>query len=68
LRSLQRVLGEQGVALKFARGSPEVRALLHRYGLFGPGDDAAMGFASLREMRRAFESAAAATSSPSRAA
>jgi sulfate permease, SulP family len=68
LRSLQRVLGEQGVALKFARGSPEVRALLHRYGLFGPGDDAAMGFASLREMRRAFEAASEVTASQSRGA
>jgi sulfate permease, SulP family len=68
LRSLRRVLGQQDVALKFARGSPEVRALLHRYGLLGPGDDAAMAFGSLREMRRAFESASGATTSPSPAA
>ncbi|MFI4927643.1 MAG: STAS domain-containing protein, partial [Burkholderiales bacterium] len=56
LRSLKRTLGEQGVALKFARGSPEAHALLHRYGLLGPGEDGAVVFESLREMRRAFES------------
>lgn len=55
LRSLKRVLGQQGVALKFARGSPEVRALLHRYGLVGTGEEASTVFGSLREMRRAFE-------------
>lgn len=55
LRSLKHTLGEQGVALKFARGSPEVHALLHRYGLVGPGEDAGVVFGSLRELRRAFE-------------
>lgn len=57
LQSLRRQLSSQGASLRFLRASAAVQALLLRYGIVSPDDAASSCYASVRELRHAYQAA-----------